>query len=70
MNVVAALKVAERHPELERFVTLVADTGQRYLSGELFGATPDAESDERDHGLDPRSLAMIEANRSRLEFIA
>jgi cysteine synthase A len=70
MNVVAALKVAERHPELERIVTLVADTGQRYLSGELFGETPDVESDERDHGLDPRSLAMIEANRHRLEFIA
>ena len=37
MNVVAALKVAAEHPELRRIVTVVADTGQRYLSGELFG---------------------------------
>jgi threonine synthase len=33
MNVVAALKVADKHPELTRLVTVIADTGQRYLSG-------------------------------------
>ena len=37
MNVVAAQKVAAKHPELRRIVTVVPDTGQRYLSGELFG---------------------------------
>ena len=37
MNVVAAQKVAAKHPELRRFVTVVPDTGQRYLTGELFG---------------------------------
>ena len=31
MNVVAAQKVAAKHPELRRFVTVVPDTGQRYL---------------------------------------
>jgi cysteine synthase A len=70
MNVVAALKVAEKHPELTRLVTLVPDTGQRYLSGELFGERADVESPDRDHAVDPASLAQIQANRHRLEFIA
>ncbi len=69
MNVVAAVKVAEKHPELVRIVTVVPDTGQRYLSGELFGDRAQVESPERDHAVDPESLARIEANRSRLEFI-
>ncbi|MGH2635478.1 MAG: PLP-dependent cysteine synthase family protein [Actinomycetota bacterium] len=70
MNVVASLKVAEKHPELERIVTVVADTGQRYLSGELFGERPHAESPERDHALDADSLARIRANLDRLELIS
>jgi len=41
INVVAALKVADSHPEFHRIVTVIADTGQRYLSGELFGERPD-----------------------------
>ena len=69
INVAAALKVARKHPEFERIVTVVPDTGQRYLSGELFGEGPSAESPDRDHSVDPDSLAQIEANRSRLEFI-
>jgi cysteine synthase A len=70
MNVVAALKVSTKHPEMARIVTVIPDTGQRYLSGELFGERPDAESPDRDHPVDPDSLERIEANRSRLEFIS
>lgn len=70
MNVVAALKVSAKHPEMARIATVVPDTGQRYLSGELFGERPGAESPEREHAIDPDSLAQIEANRSRLEFIS
>jgi cysteine synthase A len=70
MNVVASIKVAEKHPELARIVTVVADTGQRYLSGELFGQSPDVDSPERDHPIDAESLARVEANRDRLEFIS
>ena len=70
MNVVASLKVAEKHPEFHRLVTVVTDTGQRYLSGELFGESADVESPDRDHPIDPDSLAAIEANRHRLEFIS
>ena len=71
INVVAALKVAAKHAEIHRIVTVISDTGQRYLSGELFGERDeDEEEPDRDHAVDEDSLARIEANRSRLEFIA
>jgi len=70
MNVVAALKVAAKHPELRRFVTVVPDTGQRYLSGELFGERIAVEEPDRDHTPDHDILAQVAAHRDRLEFIA
>ena len=70
MNVVASMKVAEKHPEIRRIVTVITDTGQRYLSGELFGERTGSASPDRDHPVDPDSLAAIEANRHRLEFIS
>ena len=70
MNVAAALKVAGKHPDFATIVTVVPDTGQRYLSGELFGERSDEASPERDHAVDPDSLRQIEANRDRLEFIS
>ena len=71
INVASALKVAEKHPEFATIVTVVPDTGQRYLSGELFGEPPDEPaSPERDHSVDADSLRQIEANRDRLEFIS
>jgi cysteine synthase A len=69
MNVVAALKVATTHPEMRRIVTVIADTGQRYLSGELFGERPDVDEPERDHAIDPATLAQLAEHRDRLEFI-
>jgi cysteine synthase A len=70
INVAAALKVHAKHPELSRIVTVVADTGQRYLSGELFGERAvDVEEPDRDHAIDPETLARLRANRDRLEFI-
>ena len=70
INVAAALKVAAKHPELRRIVTVIADTGQRYLSGELFGERSPSRSPERDHGLDDHSRAQLARHRERLEFIA
>ena len=69
INVVAALKVHARHPELARIVTVIPDTGQRYLSGELFGERPDVEEPERSHAIDARTLEQLDANRDRLELI-
>ena len=70
MNVVASLKVAEKHPELSNIVTVIADSGQRYLSGELFGEGAGVEEPERDHSLDPDTAAMLRRHRDRLEFIS
>jgi cysteine synthase len=70
INVMAVHKVAAKHPELRRIVTVIPDTGQRYLSGELFGEGADVTEPDREHPVDPDSLATIEANRHRLEFIA
>ena len=70
INVAAALKVAGEHSELRRIVTVVADTGQRYLSGELFGERSPSRSPERDHVLDDHSRAQLARHRERLEFIA
>jgi cysteine synthase len=70
MNVVASLKVAEKHPELGPIVTVIADTGQRYLSGELFGEGLGADEPERAHELDPAIVSMLREHRDRLEFIS
>ena len=69
INVVASLRVAEKHPELRRIVTVAPDTGQRYLSGELFGERIDVDEPDREHPIDEASLAQVAANRDRLEFI-
>jgi hypothetical protein len=49
---------------------VICDTGQRYLSGELYGEKLEVEEPERDHTLDAGTVAAIEAHRDRLEFIA
>jgi len=70
MNVVAALKMAATMPELRRVVTVIADTGQRYLSGELFGERIEVDEPERDHTPDADILAAIAAHRDRLAIIS
>jgi cysteine synthase len=69
INVAAALKVAAKHPEFRRIVTVIPDTGQRYLSGELFGEGVEVDSPDRDHTLDASTLALLAEHRARLEFI-
>jgi cysteine synthase A len=69
INVAAAHKVARKHPEFRRIVTVIPDTGQRYLSGELFGQAADVESPDRDHAIDADTAALLDQHRDRLEFI-
>jgi cysteine synthase A len=69
INVASALKVASTHPELRRIVTVIADTGQRYLSGELFGERSDVQEPEREHEIDAETLERVAAHRGRLEFL-
>jgi cysteine synthase A len=70
INVAAALKVSAMHPEFARIVTVIPDTGQRYLSGELFGEGEEVEPTERDHTIDAETRARVAAHRDRLEFIS
>jgi cysteine synthase A len=70
INVAAALKVAAKHPELSRIVTVIPDTGQRYLSGELFGEGQEVAEPDRDHAIDADTLARLAEHRDRLEFIS
>jgi cysteine synthase A len=70
MNVVAAHMVAAKHPEIRRIVTVIPDTGQRYLSGELFGERIEVEEPDRDHTPDPDILQQVAEHRDRLEFIS
>jgi cysteine synthase A len=70
INVAAALKVAAKHPEFARIVTVIPDTGQRYLSGELFGERQEVVEPDRDHAIDADTLARLAEHRDRLEFIS
>jgi cysteine synthase len=69
-NVVAALKLAEAHPELRRIVTACPDTGQRYFSDALFGEEVKVDVPDREHRLDEHTLEQLAKHRDRLEFLA
>jgi cysteine synthase len=66
-NVVACLKVAARYPALRSIVTMVNDNGLRYLSTELGGAQPAADTPERPHPARPEDQARL--TRKRLVII-
>jgi cysteine synthase len=68
-NVAASLKVARAHAEIDRIVTVIPDTGQRYFTTPLFGETETAQIPEREHELDERSIRELDANADRLEVI-
>jgi cysteine synthase A len=68
-NVAAALKLARRHPELERIVTMINDTGQRYFSTELCGEQKEVEIPERDHPMDQYTIDQLDQYQSGWEII-
>lgn len=69
-NVAAALEIADAHPDLRRIVTVIADSGQRYLSSALFGGPVSrTEIPERDHELDAHTIAMLDRHADRLEVL-
>jgi cysteine synthase len=59
-NVVAALKLARRHAEMKRIVTMICDSGQRYFSTELCGSPKHVESPERDHPMDEYTQRQLD----------
>ncbi len=68
-NVAAAVKLARKHPELSPIVVLACDTGQRYFSTALCGEAKPVHVPEREHPLDPRSLALLDRFQPRWEII-
>ena len=63
--------MAAKHPEFHRIVTVIADTGQRYLSGELFGERPDVRrARSRLTTIDAETLERVAAHRDRLSSSA
>ena len=68
-NVAAAIKVAKRHPEFKTIVTMINDTGQRYLSTELCGETKDVEIPDREHPLDDHTISELDRHQSKWEVI-
>ncbi len=68
-NVAAAIKVAKKHPEIKRIVTMVNDSGQRYFSTPLCGKEKHFEVPEREHPMDKRTIAMLDKYQSNWEII-
>lgn len=68
-NVVAAIKVAKRHPEFKKIVTMINDTGQRYFSTELCDVLKHVEVPEREHPLDSYTVRELDKYQSRWEII-
>jgi cysteine synthase A len=68
-NIAAALKVAKAHPEFEAILTMINDTGQRYLSTELCGEKREVEIPEREHPLDEYTIRELDKHQARWEII-
>lgn len=58
-NVLAARKLAQKHPELKRIVTMVNDNGLRYLSTPLCGVEPNRPDLGRDYVMSPEDLELL-----------
>ena len=68
-NVIAAIKVARKHPEFKTIVTMINDTGQRYFSTELCGEEKHVEVPEREHPLDDYTIGQLNKYQSKWEII-
>jgi len=68
-NVVAAIKLAKKHPELKAVVTMINDTGQRYFTTELCGEEKRLHVPVREHPMDVRTIAELDKYQSRWEII-
>ena len=68
-NVMAAIKVARKHPEFKTIVTMINDTGQRYFSTELCGELKHVEVPEREHPLDEYTVDQLNRYQLRWEIV-
>ncbi len=68
-NIAAAVKLAKKHPELKRIVTMINDTGQRYFSTPLCGVEKHVEIPDRPHPLDERTRQELDKYQPGWEII-
>ncbi len=68
-NVVGAIKLAKRHPELKVIVTMLTDTGQRYFSTPLCGVKKHIEIPEREHPLSNHTIAELDKYQAGWEIV-
>ncbi len=68
-NVVGAIKLAKKHPELKVIITMLNDTGQRYYSTPLCGVEKHIEIPEREHQLDDYTIAELDKYQASLEIV-
>ncbi len=68
-NVAAAVKLVRKHPEIGRLVTMINDSGSRYLSTELFGVKKSLAETRSSHELDQYSLDQLGKYQRGLEII-
>ena len=60
-NVVAANKLSRELTESRFIVTMINDTGMRYLSTPLFGHEPSADIPEREHPMREEDRRTLES---------
>jgi len=68
-NVIAAIKIAKKHPEYKTIATMINDTGQRYFSTELCDEEKHVEIPEREHPLDDYTVEQLNLYQSRWDII-
>lgn len=64
-NIAAALKLAKKFPDMNRIVTMINDTGQRYFSTALCGASKHVEIPEREHPMDEYTREQLDKYQSK-----
>jgi len=68
-NLAAIVKIARHHPEFKTIVTMINDTGQRYLSTELCGEMKAVDIPERKHPLDEYTIRELDKYQASWEII-
>ena len=68
-NVVMAIKLAKKHPELRNIVTMINDNAYRYYSTAVFGEEKEIEIPEREHPMDDYTRRQLDKYQPRWEII-
>ena len=69
-NVAAAVKLSRKHPDLDRIVTVINDSGGRYLSTEVFGAREEKNIPRASKRLDPYTLEQLAKYQKGFDIIS